>query len=157
MHACMFITAYYGGFLQSFYENSSHLKEASYGTQLAELCGTFFGDSDFYSEGLKKQGWAAQDIIFNCSPLQQNWARENDFSGNAVEIVIEQIRREKPQVVYIHEMGIGTRQFIKAIRPHTQLIVGQIASPVPSSADIAGFDIIFSSFLLKKNIDINHL
>ena len=63
-----------------------------------------------------------------------------------IEIAVEQIRRLKPDVVYIQDLNFATRDFLAAVRPFTKLIAGQIASPVPEGAPLAAYDIIFSSF-----------
>jgi len=39
-----------------------------------------------------------------------------------------------------------TRELLEVVRPHTQLIAGQIASPIFQQTYLAGFDLIFSSF-----------
>ncbi len=146
MYSCLFITSYYHGFIKKFYQTHLPLETATYDSQLRELHRQFFGDSDFYSKGLINAGWKAEDIIFNCSPLQEAWAKEHDFSGNAFEILIEQICRKKPEVVYLHDMSLGTTEFLSAIRSYTDLICGQIACPIFPRTDLNAFDIIFSSF-----------
>lgn len=143
---CIFLNIYYDKFLQSHYAKNSHLISASYSEQMDSLQGECFGDSDFYSEGLKQVGWNAEDLVVNCLPLQQAWAEENGFSGQGLDIAIEQIRRAKPDVLYFQVWNVATKEFISAIRPYTKLIVGQIASPIPSNADISSFDVVFSSF-----------
>ncbi len=144
--ACVFLNTYYDKFLNSHYSKNPQLMHASYQEQLDSLQSECFGDSDFYSKGLKKASWNAEDLIINCLPLQQAWAKENGFTGQRLDIVIEQVRRKKPQVIYLQDLSVGSAEFLSAIRPYTKLIVGQIACPVPSQADICGFDIIFSSF-----------
>lgn len=143
---CLFINTYYGAFLQNYYGRHPELKGAGYQAQLDSLTAECFGDSDFYSEGLKRQGWLAQDLIVNALPLQAAWAREHGFTGNEVQIVLEQIRTARPDVVYLQDLSLASRGFIEAIRPLTTLIVAQIASPVPEGAYLEGIDIIFSSF-----------
>jgi len=142
----VFLTTYYPSFLNKHYSKNPKLISAPYQEQLMSLQSESFGDSDFYSEGLKKAGWNSDDIIINCPPLQQAWAKENNFSGGEIAIVIEQIRRTRPQVVYLHDIGVGSEGFISAIRPYTELIVGQIACPLFPQTHYSGFDIIFSSF-----------
>jgi len=143
---CLFLNTYYQGFLDSHYSRNPQLASACYDQQKASLQQFCFGDSDFYSQGLIKAGWDADDLIINCPALQQAWARENHFAGRGLEIAVEQIRRLKPDVVYIQDLHVATAEFLSAIRPHTRLVVGQIASPLPPQADLASIDIIFSSF-----------
>ena len=143
---CVFLNTCYEGFLNDFHKKSPETLSQTYLEHKNAIQRQFFGDSDFYSEGLKKAGWNTEDLIANCPDLQQAWAKENCFTGNDLEICIEQVRRARPRVVYLQNIGMGTKKFLSVIRPYTELIAGQIASPVPKGADICGFDIIFSSF-----------
>jgi len=141
-----FINTYYEGFLREHYARNPQLSGQPYAAQQASLESECFGDSDFYSSGLKRSGWQAQDYIVNVPPLQAAWAKENGFGGEGFDIAVEQIRRRRPDVVYLQDLNLATREFLLAIRPHTRLIVGQIASPLPSVAYLDGFDVIISSF-----------
>lgn len=143
---CIFLNTYYPAFLNNHYRNNPQLLSASYQEQKGSIQAQFFGDSDFYSEGLRKAGWNAEDLIVNCQPLQQAWSRENGFPGEGLAIAIEQIKRIKPNVIYMQDLNLATKDFLSAIRPYTDLIVGQIASPVPPQADLSQLNIIFSSF-----------
>lgn len=143
---CLFINTYYTAFLDNFYRQHPTLADEPYERQLAALQDTCFGDSDFYSRGLRAAGWQATDYVVNCTPLQQTWARENGSSAKGIALTVEQVRRERPQVVYMQDLSMATREFLAAIRPYTELIVGQIASPLPAQTDVSGLDIIFSSF-----------
>jgi len=146
VNSCIFVNTYYPAFLDGIYTKAPSLATMSYQEQMIFLHSQFFGDSDFYSEGLKKAGWSAGDLIVNCVPLQQAWARENGFDGEGLALAVEQVRRIRPDIIYLQNLGLGTKEFISAVRPHTDLIVGQIAYPLPEEADLPGFDIIFSSF-----------
>lgn len=143
---CVFLNTYYDKFLNSHYYKNPHLVSAPYQEQLDSLQSACFGDSDFYSSGLLHTGWDAENLILNCAPLQHTWARENNFTGDGLEIAIEQIRRLRPEVVYLQDLHLATKDFISALRPFAELIVGQIATSLPAKADFTGFDIIFSSF-----------
>lgn len=146
-HTALFINTYYGAFLNDHYNTNQGLSQATYATQKHSLQKTCFGDSDFYSSGLAKSGWRTEDLIVNCQPLQSAWARESGIvETDLPAIAREQIRRHSPAVIYLQDLSLATAEFMAAIRPHTKLIVGQIASPVPQHADLKAFDIIFSSF-----------
>jgi hypothetical protein len=97
---------------------------------------------------MMQAGWQAEDLIVNCAPLQEAWAREQDYRnhGPLLDIAIEQIRRRRPEILYLQDLGFATREFIARIRPYVTVIVGQIASPVPGQVDLKGLDLIFSSF-----------
>jgi predicted O-methyltransferase YrrM len=142
----VFVNTYYPQFLQSHYALYHELAKAPYDEQIKSLNSQRFGDSDFYSTGMRKAGWHAVDLIVNCNPLQSAWATENGYAGQGLEIAVEQIRRLKPDVVYLQDLCLATKEFLSRIRGYTRLIAGQIASPLPPNADINGIDIIFSSF-----------
>ena len=140
------MNTFYPGFLDYCYRKHPGLADAPYAEQLGALQEECFGDSDFYSDGLRRQGWSAEDLIVNASSLQAAWARENGFAGNEPEIAVEQIRRARPDVVYLQDLSLASRGFLEALRPLATLIVAQIASPVPEGAHLAGIDIMVSSF-----------
>ncbi|MEB3188447.1 MAG: glycosyltransferase [bacterium] len=143
---CLFVNTYYGAFLESHYSRNPALARAPYREQLQSLNGECFGDSDFYSSGLKRAGWEASDIIINCAPLQAAWARENGVSATGFDLVIEQIRAHSPDVVYLQDLSCATRPFLERIRDLVPIIAGQIASVLPDSAHLPGLDLIFTSF-----------
>jgi len=145
---CLFLNTYYSGFLAHHYRLMPERASQPYEAQRLSLQQTCFGDSDFYSSGMTLAGWQAEDLIVNCAPLQEAWAQEQGYSGygQLLNIAIEQIRRRRPEVLYIQDLGLATKEFLACIRPHVTLIVGQIASAVPAHADLKGLDLIFSSF-----------
>ena len=145
---CLFLNTYYSGFLEHHYATHAGLGQASYDEQHRLLQAACFGDSDFYSSGLRRAGWNAVDVIANCAPLQRRWAEEHSVNpaSASVDIVLAQIRDTRAQVLYLQDLGMATQEFIAAVRPHVDLIVGQIASPIPPQAYLDGFDLLFSSF-----------
>ncbi|MBF0449811.1 MAG: glycosyltransferase [Candidatus Magnetomorum sp.] len=145
---CSVLCSYYHAYLYNFYNNNTGLQSQTYETQLRYLIDDCFGDSDFYSNGLKMNGWDATDIITNCAIIQKQWTQENNCSyEGSFKTFLEQIKSYHPDVVYIHDLSAwGQKEMLSAIRPFTKLIVGQIAYPLSEQTDICGFDIIFSSF-----------
>jgi predicted O-methyltransferase YrrM len=144
--SCLFINTYYPKFLASHARAHPKLETAPYAQQLDALRETRFGDSDFYSGGLRAAGWRADDLIVNADGPQRAWASENGVAAEGLAIAVEQIRRASPDVLYLQDLNLATRDFIAAVRPHVRLIAGQIASPVPTQAHLPGFDILISSF-----------
>ena len=145
---CLFLNTYYPGFLDRHYQQHPDLAKASYETQHRSLQAACFGDSDFYSNGLQQAGWNAADVIANCAPLQRRWAVEHglDPASPSEDIVLAQLRAARAQVLYLQDLGMATERFIAAVRPHVDLIVGQIASPIPPQAHLEMCDLLISSF-----------
>lgn len=143
----LFVNTYYDAFLEQQYRQDPQLAGQTYTKQLSELQATGFGDSDFYSRGIAEAGWEAADLIVNAPYLQLTWARENGCDlGDSRSIMLEQIRRYRPDVIYLQDLSLAVTELLDAMRPFTTLICGQIASPLPTDAHLAGLDLIFSSF-----------
>ena len=145
--SCLFIDTYYSAFLSSHYQQYPNLACESYVEQKASLHGEFFGNSDYYAEGLKNVGWDADTLIINCKQLQEAWVRENNSSAkDMMSVAVEQIRHAKPQVIYFHDLNFMTKDFLDAVRPHAKLIVGQIATVILNKIPFDSYDVLFSSF-----------
>ena len=140
----------------------------------ARLLGLRFGTSDFYSRNLVALGHEAQDLIFNCEPLQRQWLSENAPPSRAatrwltsalrrlpfgpkspapqpvplLEIALEQIRRTRPDVLYVQDLNLLPPETIATLRNegHVGLVVGQIACPLPELRFVKAFDLILTSF-----------
>jgi len=143
---CIFFNTYYSKYIDQIYHKHPQLAEDTYENQKKIFLDGFFGDCDFYSKGLIKAGWRAEVFIGNVVNLQNAWAREHNFSGEMFDIALEQVKMLKPQVIYLQEMADGSKEILDALRPYTDLIVGQIACPLSESTYLKGFDIIFTSF-----------
>jgi SAM-dependent methyltransferase len=145
--SCVFINTCYPAFLEAHYKQHPPLLTAPYAVQKTRLQKTCFGDADFYSAGLLQAGWVADDLIANCGPLQRAWANEAGVkSADYLDVLIEQIKQLRPDVIYLQDLSMATAEILARLRPLAELIVGQIASPVPPQAQVAGLDIIFTSF-----------
>ena len=165
------LDTYYPNFLKSFYGSNFRLSKESYDIQHSNLLNQVFGTSDFYSRHLKTLGHEAQDLIVNCEPLQIAWATEHQISYSyaamkiparfqrlpilgpkiqslpgLAKIAIEQIKSIRPDVLYCQDLWFLTPDRLAAIRPYVKLIVGQIASPLPSVDYLRGYDLILTSF-----------
>ncbi len=145
MPSCLFLHICHPDFVADHFRTHPDLSNLSHREQQMSLNQTWYGDSFFYSKGLKKCGWEAEDLIIN-EALQEAWKREHDSTLTGEALLVRQIEEIQPDVVYLHDLALGTKSFFKLVRPHTRLIVGQIASPVPPRASMEEFDIIFSSF-----------
>lgn len=144
--SCLFINTYYSVFIEEMYRKHHKLNDLPYDQQKNILQQECFGDSDFYSYWLTEAGLKGDELIVNCAPLQAMWAGENGCSATDTELVLEQVRRAQPSVVYIQDMNNTSKDFLKTIRPYVQLIVGQIATPVTQQIPFGCYDILFSSF-----------
>jgi spore maturation protein CgeB len=162
---------YYRRFLNQHYSDHPSLASKSYEQQRKSLIEARFATSDFYSRHLVDLGCEVVDLIANCRPLQSAWSRENGIRFNPVtfpvphrfyrvplvgsvlaalpgylDVAMAQIRSIKPDVLYCHDLTFFPPAALKEIKQHVRLIVGQIASPLPPTRFLHGFDLILTSF-----------
>lgn len=165
------VDTYYPAFLANFYAERTELRRADYSTQLQQILGTCFGTSDFYSRHLNKLGCEVQDLVVNCLPLQQAWAKANnvpmsrlamkvphrffripvlgkylaDLPG-LIDVAIAQIKDAQPDVLYCQDLSFFPGEVLREIKSHVRLVVGQIACPLPPESFLKGYDLILTSF-----------
>lgn len=145
-YRCVFLNTCYDAFLNYHYRANPKLLLASYNQQLSALNKTFFGDSDFYSSGLRACGFDAIDLVVNCEPLQKAWAFEHSIGAAGWDLVTRQLEQLKPDVVYVQDMAGTPKELLASARAMGALIVGQIACELAHSVPLNSYDIVFSSF-----------
>jgi len=166
MKFCIFDT-YYSGFLKSFWRKNS--RKGSFEKLRSNLLSSFFGTGDFFSYNLKKLGYEAQEFVMNDEITQEQWAKENNLkieinpllsrikslplisrflSGPdwVQKTVLFQVKKEKPDIVYIQNLSVLSPNTLKEIKESCKLLVGQIASPLPPKNFLEEFDLIITSF-----------
>ena len=131
-----------------------------------------FGTADFYSRHLNDLGHEAQDLIFNCEPLQRRWfsefgrvrlgglglpararhwpllGRRTQVEDSLIGITLQQIRRTRPDVLYLQDLNLFPREVLAQLRDEGafRIAVGQIACPLPEWQFLDGLDLILTSF-----------
>lgn len=165
------VDTYYAAFLAAHYAANPDLKAMPYAGQREDLLDQCFGTSDFYSRHLNELGCDAQDLIVNCVPLQESWARESGarYSPLAlrvphrffrlpwighrlaalpglVEIAVAQVQALCPDVLYCQDLSFFPPEVLARLRKNVRLVVGQIACPLPPESFLKGYDLILTSF-----------
>lgn len=148
--------------------------EPDYATFLHRLLQLRFGTADFYSRNLNALGHEAHDIVFNCEPLQRRWAAENGlgfawgakrlpgrvaglplirrFARKAdeslLQVAIRQIQKARPDILYLQDLNLFPTVVLQQLRNEgsIRMAVGQIACPLPDWEQLAGLDLILTSF-----------
>ena len=166
----LIIDTYYEDFLDKFYQTKKYLKKSSYDDQLKALIDSSFGTSDYYSYYLNSyKEFKASDLIVNCNYLQNAWAKENNIKifrinlnyklfkipifgnflnklPNLADIASEQIKKIKPDIIYIQNLSFFPKEVLLNIKTYSRLLVGQIASPLPPISFLEPYDLILTSF-----------
>jgi len=165
----LIVDTYYQGFLNSFWKVNNDLKNKNYEQILNKLLSSGFGTSDFYSYNLKQIGHKTVDLVLNDDILQRKWALENNLDVDKAnffsklqnlplihkfigrpnwvqKIALAQIKKERPDVVYMQDLSILNPDTLKKVKKQCKLLVGQIACPLPAADCLKQFDLIITSF-----------
>jgi len=166
----LILDAYYPAFLRSALD-AMDVAALTYRQMLDKLLKLRFGTADFYSRHLRALGHEADDVIFNCEPLQRRWAEERGLGAGAnafripariarlpflrrwaarrdplLEIALDQVRAARPDVLYLQDLNLIPPETLRSLKGSVGLVVGQIASPLPAQDYVKAFDLILTSF-----------
>ena len=149
------LDTYYEKFLDSLYAERAGLHGLPYRDQWRLLMDECFGTADFYSKNLTALGHIAEEVVVNCKPLQEQWAREYAPSmfasggkagkGWAQRVVLEQVRVLSPDVVYVQDMTWLDPVLLEGIRQSGCLLLGQTAYALDWSFPFGLYDLVLSS------------
>lgn len=130
------VTSFYRDFLRDYYSKNPGQEVKSYSDQYASLMNQGFGWSDFYAKALRVIGVEAFEIVANAEHLQHAWAREHQSHAMGRDIVVEQIREIKPDVVFFQDSITFSGAWVKSLRervPSVKLVLGWCCSPFSTS------------------------
>jgi spore maturation protein CgeB len=143
----------YPAFLRAHYARDPSLSRRPYAEQWRALMDTFFGTADSYSNALAQLGHDAHELVANCAPLQDAWARERGlrsvsgpFRTRQERIVLAQAREWNPDVVYVQNLYAFSGRLLDRLRRGGARIVGQIAITPPPPRRLRAFDLVLTSF-----------
>lgn len=160
----------YPAFIENIGKDNHDWLSLNYEKQSQFYFANFFGMADYYSKNLRLLGHEAQDFVINNHYLQKNWLKEHNSDYNHslerldknrilrtlkrkiyckhdwyYRAMLEQIKEYKPDIVLIQLMAYISPSFLKTIKEHCSLLVGQIACPLPNLNVLKEYDLILSS------------
>ena len=148
----LIVNTYYTEFLDDLYAADPGLADLDFDQQRRRVLATAFGVGDAYSHTLRELGCEAQDVIVNADVMQSRWVMEHDLSptGNIHDqrraIVAAQVEHVRPDVVFVFEWCPLGDAFLAELRSQVRLLVGQIASPLPTNRTFAAYHLMVSSW-----------
>ena len=90
------------------YEINPLLKTFPYQDQMRGIFSHFFNYGDSLTDALGQHGYDAAEILYDVEHLQKKWAEENGFKFSQenwqVEILVAQIQKFKPEILYLHNV-----------------------------------------------------
>lgn len=169
MKKILFVQTNYPNFLTEFH-NKIGEKILTYENMKRRWDKKWFGQANFYSGHLRPLGWQAKEVIVNDWIMQSRWAREHKLNITrenrgpleglpesiknylglrswVKRILFEQVKSFKPDVIYVHDLSLLNEADLGKLRQDGQLVVGQIACPLPINlGPLRKYDLIVSSF-----------
>ena len=168
MNKILFIDSYYSDFISNL---SQSCKDSSYDEIRSKLDVTRFGTGSALAFEFSKIGWETQLVVPNFRVMQDAWRKENGFSKTIAagwdygphiarlpgadklalfvnhlhSTIYEQVKIFKPDVVYVQDLNLIPPALIKKMREFTNLVVGEIASPLPPWRLIKSYDMVLSA------------
>ena len=167
----LFVDTYYFSLLQAHGLERRPVSSDSYADALDEALDIGFGTGGALSRNMRELGWDATITIPNSLTLQSLWARDHGarhpwgagwaYGAHLARLpaarnflhrfphlhgtLLEQIRRIRPDIVYVQDINLLPPALSKQIRRSTDLLVGEIASPLPPKPFLLAYDLIVSS------------
>lgn len=126
------VTNYYKNFLKHYYLKNPHISGESYSEQYNHLMNEAFGWSNFYQLHLNKLGNDAYELIANAAPLQSVWAKEHGLNLTGEDLLLEQFKFYKPDVIFFQDSLSFSYSFIRDVKknvPSVKKIIGWCCAP----------------------------
>jgi spore maturation protein CgeB len=145
------ITTLYSSYIHKFYNRHPDLKISNYSVQKARIEYDAFGWADFWGNALKPLGYDVFEVSANVEALQKTWANENAFRYGDnwfLEIVLEQAKRFKPDVLFLEDYSNFSAEWIREVRaicPSIRLTLGWCGAPFDSPEVFSAYDVILSN------------
>lgn len=171
MRSIFLVDTYYQAVIDSLGFGSGVNLTSGYKDAVDTLVDYGFGTGGAYRRELIALGWDARISVPNAPALQKKWLQESQHSAPISKgwsyglyaarvpllrrflhliphiqgTLYKQIVALQPDVVFVQDLNILTPQMAKAIRQHTRLLVGEIASPLPPKPYFTRYDLIISA------------
>ena len=153
------ISSYYKDFLSDYYKKNQQVLSLSYSKQHKHLMLQANGWANFYTNKLQSFDVKTNEIVANAEPLQKQWAAENNCNKTGIQLVIEQLKKQKPQVVWFQDILTFNGEIIREIKksvPSIKLVIGNLCAPFTNNLlkSFYEFDFITTcSPLFKRNFE----
>lgn len=140
---------YYPQYFSYFYKKYPYVADLSFKEHRNRIFDDHFAWPAELSKYMNQQGIEAEFIIANAESLQKKWAEENKFSSYSAEswekeIVLEQIRRFKPDILWITSIFDYYGKFVKEALVYAKKAITWVGSPFMEEIDASGFSVLLT-------------
>ena len=158
MTRLLIVDTYYDQFLKSAYANDPSLSSSPYSDQWRTLMDWCFGTADFYSSSLASLDIEASEVVANASPLQIQWAKENEPSlvpkaptrallarRWQMRILQAQVERTDPDIVFVQNADWVDDSFLAGVKRSGRFLVTQHATVLGDPSRFRHYDLVLSA------------
>lgn len=141
------ITTYYKEYLEQYYTSNPEIPLLNYEQQLSHLHSQCYSWANFFATHLNELGINAHEIVSNAIPLQQTWALEKSIPFNEKNVVVEQLKRLKAEVVFFQDSVAFNGNWVRELKskvPSIKLLIGWCCSPISNEVreGFRDFDVV---------------
>lgn len=147
---------YYPQYLSYFYEKHTDALKLPFCEHREMIFDDHFGWPADLSRYMNAQGIKTEFVVANAEVLQKQWALENNFrsysySGWEKEIVLEQIKRFRPDILWI-PLTDYFGDFVKSALSYCKKAITWVSSKTRENLDVSGISELITSHpnMLKK-------
>lgn len=137
------LTSVYPVFAEAF-ETQANGSECSFDGLNARFIGTRYGLSDYFSRHLRALGNEAEERFVTVERLQKLWAQERSFPFTEEswlqQIVIEQVKEFKPDVLFYQDLYLFDRNFRDQIKHATNALSTTLGWRTAPTRNFSGFE-----------------
>lgn len=141
---------FYSDYLKYFYSKYPEVISLPFKEHREKLLDDHFSWLADLSRYLNKVGIDTEFFVFNDEILQKKWAKENNINFNDKGewdkvIGLEQIKKNKPEILWVTSYFRYFGRFIKDCLSYCKKTVAWIASPLPKHTDLSGIEVLITS------------
>jgi len=143
-----FLWPYYPGYLRQFQDQHPEVSEMGYGEHRQSLFADHYAWPAALGRYMQEQGLEVEFIVGNDECLQKKWAAAHGFRWPDADweraIAFEQIRRFRPDVLWIGFTTAYSGDFVRSLRPSVGRIAIWMGSPVHDEVDTDGISVLLT-------------
>lgn len=140
---------YYPQYLSYFYKKNPSAFDQSFEKHRDKIFEDHFGWPAELSQYMNQHGIETEFIIANAESLQKKWAEENHFSSYSAdgwerEIAMEQIKRFKPDILWIPFLFDYYGEFVQQALKYAKKAITWVGSPFIKEIDVSGLSVLIT-------------
>jgi spore maturation protein CgeB len=132
------VTSFYQSFLQEYYKSNPHISARSYEEQYLHLMDQGYGYANYFPQYLRQNySLSGTELIHNAMPLQGAWAKEHGLELRGNPLLLAQLKKYKPEILFIQDSLNFSEAFIQKIRAEVRsvrLLIGHCCAPYNSES-----------------------